>query len=707
MLAAAGLAGLILVAWHNSFGVPFLFDDEKAILANPTLDSLGRALVPPTDSGSTVSGRPLLNLSFAVNRALHGTDVTGYHVGNLLIHVTAALTLLGLLRRTLRLPPLAASFGENAGWIAWFGAALWAVHPLQTESVTYIVQRAESLVGLLYLFTLYAFVRGVTAPSRPWLALAVLACWAGMAAKEVMATAPILLFFYDRTFLAGTFREAWTRRRAVYLALAASWALLAGSLLVSGGRGDTVGFGVVNWLDYALTQGPGICGYLRKAVLPAGLVFDYGALVENRTMPVVLGVSAVVLLLAATGVLLRRRPALGFLGAWFFVILAPSSSVIPVASQTLAEHRMYLPLAAVVLGALLVIHRLPARRARAVLALLLAAATGGTIARNRDYATAVGLWEDTVAKAPNNVRALNNLGVLQWRAARLDAAAGSLGRAVDLAPGYADACSNLGAVLVEQQAALPAGRRDAAAVDRGLALLRRAIALEPRRPLFHAALGVALFRMERFDEAAAAVAEAHRLEPAEPVHLFNLANALALSSTPAAAEATYRQHLAREPADAESHREFGILLRRLRRLPESVDELATAVRLAPDSALARTQLGISLQAAGDRAGAMREFEAALRLSPDLPLALKEKGYALAESGRADEAIAILERLAAGPNATAEIASNLAVLYSRAGRQDLAEASLRRALELDPANAVARQNLQRLEQARAQNEAKRH
>ena len=341
VLAAVLLAAGILAAYHNTWHVPFLLDDEDSIVRNPSIRSFATALFPPTGSGITVSGRPLLNLSLALNYRLGGVEPAGYHAGNLLIHFAAALCLFGVVRRSLRLPSLAGRFRAQATPLAWFAAAWWALHPLQTESVTYVIQRAESLMGLCYLFACYAFIRAVQGPSRAWAGLACVAGLLGMAAKEVMASLPIVLFLYDRTFVCGTFRESWRRHRLLHLGLAAGWLLLVGMVIASGGRGSTVGYARVTWLEYLATQGSGLMTYLSKAVMPVNLVFDYGPIVEQRPAVVCAGVLAVLALLAVTLVLLKRRPAAGFLGAWFFLILAPTSSVIPVASQTLAEHRMY------------------------------------------------------------------------------------------------------------------------------------------------------------------------------------------------------------------------------------------------------------------------------------------------------------------------------------------------------------------------------
>jgi len=229
-LACAAIVLGALAAYRNSFSVPFVFDDVAAIVENPTLRlpwSIPALLSPPDQA--TVGGRPLVNLSLALNYAMGDTDVWGYHAVNLLIHLLAGLTLFGVVRRTLVRP-----LGEDATLAALTIAGLWTVHPLQTEAVTYTVQRTESLMGLCYLLTLYGFIRGVqylkfgdsaaaaAGPARTdppggagrrnrWFLFSGTACLLGMASKEVMVSAPLMVLLYDRTFVAGTFKEAWRR----------------------------------------------------------------------------------------------------------------------------------------------------------------------------------------------------------------------------------------------------------------------------------------------------------------------------------------------------------------------------------------------------------------------------------------------------------------------------------------------------------------
>ena len=342
-------------AYSNSLSGPFIFDDEPSIVENATirrLSSIESVLNPPAYS-LTVVGRPIANLTLAINYAWGGLDVRGYHLVNLLVHILAGLALYGIVRRTLSLPTMSASLQASAEPLALTVAALWTVHPLQTESVTYIVQRTESLVGLFYLLTLYSVIRSAGAGSpraeQLWGASAILACLCGMASKEVMVSAPLLAGLYDRIFLCRSFKEVWQRRWWIYVGMAGTWILLGVLIVQSAGRGNSAGFGygMTPW-EYLRTQFGWITHYLVLSVWPNPLVLDYGAATASSWKEIVPHALVVLALFIGTLVAFRRQPWLGFLGIWFFAILAPTSSIVPLFGQTAAEHRMYLPLAAVV-----------------------------------------------------------------------------------------------------------------------------------------------------------------------------------------------------------------------------------------------------------------------------------------------------------------------------------------------------------------------
>jgi tetratricopeptide (TPR) repeat protein len=514
-LGAAGLTLAALAAYHNSFAGPFVFDDIPAVLANPAIRRLwpiGPVLAPPADGGLTIAGRPLVNLSLALNYAISGPAVGSYHAVNLAIHLLATLALFGLVRRT-------PGGGGPAAGPAFVIALLWSVHPLQTESVTYVMQRAESLMGLLYLLTLYCFVRHTErgpAGGGIWAGLSLLCCLLGMATKEVMVSAPLMVFLYDRTFVAGSFAAAWRTRWRLYLGLAATWLLLAYLVLGSDHRGGTAGFASgLPWWRYAATQAQAIGLYLRLAVWPHPLVFDYGTGAADRLGAAGPALLLIAGLLAGTGLALWRWPRAGFLGAWFFLILAPSSSVLPIATQTMAEHRMYLPLAAIVVAVVLGLRAGLGGRGL-VLGVAAAAALGvATIRRNADYRSAQALWGDTALKCPDNPRALYNLGNAWRDLGRPAEAVAPYEAAVRLRPDFAEAQNNLASVLA--QADRP---REA------VAHFQRSIALNPDLAPSRYNFANVLAGLGRRDEAIAQYEAALRIDPGLAEAQINLGHVL-------------------------------------------------------------------------------------------------------------------------------------------------------------------------------------
>jgi len=642
-LAAAGSIALaVLAAYAGIYSAPFVYLDLAAIRDNPTIRHLWplwSALWPSRSPGLTVEGRPILNLSLALNYALSGTRVWSYHLVNVLIHLAAALTLWGIVRRT------AARVGARSPeFLAWGAALLWAVHPLQTESVTYTVQRAESLMGLFYLLTLYGFIRHVGAAGKDWrwAWLTFFACLLGMGTKEVMVSAPVLVLAYDRTFVGGSFRAAWSRSWRLYLALAATWIPLAACVLSTGGnRGGTSGFGLsVSWGGYLLTQFSAVIHYIRLALWPHPLVFYYTVdwIGLGQAAP---SAVALLALAVACGVAFVRRSAWGFLGVFFFAILAPTS-LIPGMSQTLAEHRMYLALAPIAVALVAVLEGMASDQARLkfTLAALVALAFAGlTARRNHVYRSEVALWGDTVAKAPGNPYSQNNLGIALVDAGDVPEAIAHFHRALELNPGYAEAYDNLGL-------ALAATGRFAAAIER----YRQALGLKADYPEARANLGVALADAGRLDEAIAELGRAVALAPGYATAQNDLAVALAKAGQLADAVPHYEAALRLVPATAEMHYNLANALAGLDRWPEAVSQYEQAVQLRPAYVEASANLGVALARTGRLTEAVVAYEQALRLAPADPDVEDNLGLALRALGRTAEAeshFAIARRLRSG------------------------------------------------------------
>jgi tetratricopeptide (TPR) repeat protein len=646
-------------AYHNSFQAPFIFDDLDSILENPHIRHLWpirEALSPSATSAE--AGRPIVNLSLAVNYALGGTSVWGYHAFNLAIHVLAALTLYGVARRTLARPGLRERFGASGRWIALAVALLWTVHPLQTEAVTYISQRCESMMGLFYLLTLYCFIRGTDSPrSSGWFALSVAACFLGMASKEVMVTAPVMVLLYDRTFVSGSFRQAWSRHWRLYLGLACSW-LLLGYLMV-GLHNRSVGYGLgIPWWGYALTQCRAIVQYLRLALWPHPLILDYGEYVPTGSGAAV-APSALILAALVIAVLfaLKRHPAIGFLGAWFFVILAPTSSVVPIVGSPMAEHRMYLPLAAavtmVVVGAVALGKRLFDEPQSVVLECLaggsvVALLTFLTIQRNQEYNSTLTIWQDTVEKCPDNPRAHHCLGIALMDTGNAPEAIGQYEQALRLKPNYFEVHSNLGIAL------LRAGR-----AQQAIAQCEEALRIKPDYVEAHVNLGDALLQMGRSPEAIAEYEQALKLQPDSAVAQYNLANVLLRLGRAQEAIGHYEQALKLQPDYAEAHNNLGVALFQLGRVSEAISHYEQALQIQPDYADAHNDLGTALMGQGRLQEAISHYEQALRIQPDYAQAHNSLGLALVRLGRVPEAIGHYEQAVRLRPGFADACNNLA------------------------------------------------
>jgi Flp pilus assembly protein TadD len=569
-------AGAIVV-YAGTFHAPFVYDDLPSLLGNPSLHSLWPLSGPlhPPPGAMTVSGRPLLNLSFAVNYAIGGEKVWSYHAVNLVIHILAGCTLYGLIARSISRP------------FAAVAALLWTLHPLQTESVTYVVQRAESLVGLCYLFTLYAFVRSLSGNRRTWQFLSVLSCWLGTGVKEVIVTAPVLVLLLDWVSCQGprTIAPALRTRRVYYLALFASWLPLLYLTLANGAnRGGSAGFGLrstaaaATALHYWLTQCEAVLRYVSLALWPHPLVFLYGPLPPR---PWLLSAACVAVLcvafVAAVVATYRRKPA-GFLGLSFFLLLAPTS-VIPGTMQEVVEHRMYLPLACVIIALLY-----PCWRAwsslrwvgpLAACAVILGAGAV-TFARNAEYRSALTLWAGNVARRPGCAQAESSYGAALAAAGRPAEASLHYERALALSP-PAIRHTDLG--LAYDQAGQPQ-----AALDEYL----QALQFNPHLGFAEINAGRALFRLGRLEEAQ------RRLRA-------GISDSAQIGTEAASAELL-----------------LGVCLGQLGRPAEAVAEFRQAIALNPSSAEAHYDLGNALSGLGNLAAARAEFAKALVIRPAFP-----------------------------------------------------------------------------------------
>jgi protein O-mannosyl-transferase len=663
------LAG-VLTYW-NSLSGPFVLDDLLSVVHNQQIRELRSVNILFAERDSPFAGRPLANVSAAINYAIGGLDVRGYHVANIGLHLLSAVLLFVIVHHTLRLPRLRSNLTDGSLHIAGAAALIWTVHPLNSEVVNYTTQRTESLMAAFYLLTFYCCIRAA-APSRlrpAWELGAVLLCSAGMASKESMATVPLIVVAYDRTYLYDSWKEAWRNRRRLWFCLAATWLVLV-LLLWSDPRGGSAGFesGVTPW-TYLLNQTLMITRYLRLAICPQGLVVWYGWPLNLTIGEVLPQATVVVLLLLVTAVGVLRRPQLGFLGAWLFITLAPTSSVVPIATEVGAERRMYLPLMALavfaVVGVALAWNRMSRQSTRhesrtqgkhagfvGILALAIVAGSlaAATATRNREFASTLSLARAAVMRAPNGaVRRLLGTELL---------AAGDHEQGISLlraaAPGAPMAHYDLGVALFEQdklgeaidelQALIdiwlsppqthaywqPPTRSDvvAARLIMGQAFARQQRwpeAMEQYRLVLSMSasnrdarrfLADALFAQQAFVEAIPRYREYLALRPMDAAALNRLGIALIATQDLAAALPVFRRAVAVDAGNSDAHRNLATALLDVGD-GSAAEHARHAVALQPENAALHELLGRALVLNGEIGEAAAQFERALRIDPSL------------------------------------------------------------------------------------------
>jgi Flp pilus assembly protein TadD len=606
----------IFLAYFNSISSPFLFDDQNSIIDNRQIRQLWPLTIPLSPPRDTpVAGRPVVNLSFAVNYALGGLRVEGYHLINIGIHVLAALTLFGIVRRTLVLPKLAPRFALASSGAAWASALIWGLHPLQTEAVNYLSERTESMMGLLYFLTLYASIRAVDErASVGWRAAAVAACALGMACKESMVTAPVIVVLFDRVFVFDSFREAIRRRWKLYVGLGAGWFVLA-ALMWSVPR-TSIGFATETtpWL-YLLNQLSMITRYLWLSVWPQSLVLDYGLPRPVVFRDVVVPGIVVAGLGLTTLVALVYRPMWGFLGVWFFITLAPTSSIIPIATEVGAERRMYVPLAALVVLGVVAWDRLVGRKMPVVsgfsrtktnvaaLTIICVLLTTGTFARNREYSSRLVMAQTIVDRRPQG-RAHFELGSELINAGRHDEAMAQFRQSARDYPGGHFA---LGTELIA-----------AGSVEEGIAELQTFIRELPSHPNVLPArelLGRALIAQRRPDQASEQFQLMLKTAPSHAsAHRF-LGDISLSAGNPEEARRHYEEVLRSQPENTEVLRNLGIALAASGRMDEAIVTFRRVVAVRPSDPVASNLLGRALASRGQFQEAMTQFRRALELDP--------------------------------------------------------------------------------------------
>jgi len=682
------LALAIFLVYSNSFNGPFQYDDFNDVLDNPSI----RHLWPLKDvffiPGNGFVTRPVANLTFAINFATGGLKPLHYHITNLTIHICASLAFLGVLRRTLSLPTLKERFSGQTSTLSIIVAVCWSLHPLLTESVAYITQRYESLMGLFVFLTFYCLLRTVDSPSSlKWGALASLSCLLALGSKEVAVSVPILVLLFDRTFMAGSFRRAWQERRSLYIGLALAWIGFVYMQLHSGQR-SFAGFGLaMPWWRYALNQPAVILHYLRLAVWPHPLNFDYFWPVAKKWYELLPGFMVIGSLLILTVWAMIRKPKVAFLSIFFFLILAPTSSVMPILDLAV-EHRMYLPLAPVVVCIVLMIRYVfgPNRvdqfikpQVKRIIALIVVASSISALAamtylRNEDYQDPIDLWRDAVAKSPNNPRAHHNYAFFLSQGGYIDEAYRQYNIAITQAPGTAIFQSNYGVFLGK-----------IGQFSESIKHLRIAVQLEPNDYKHYVNLGGTFFARGSYDNSVICYEEATQINPKAAIPYSALATVMWVKNETSKAQVLIKKAISIEPHNSEFRFKLGLILLTCRDLPGAHSAFQAAIHLDANPETMASIVGWAYHDSGMDQDAVSNLHQALSFKPSHERSLIRLAWILATSKNdsvrnGNEALLLSEHLLKSQSApTPELLDLRAVSLAEAGRFQEAQTEIRAAL----------------------------
>ena len=650
------LTALPLLIYSNSFNVPFYFDDMGNIVNNPIIRDLSNFM-------SLSSPRYIGILTLGLNYHFGQLNVFGYHLVNLMIHMVNGILvyyLVLLLFRTFERdhesqtpdpqpldkpndPFLESIDGRiaSAPWVALAVALLFTAHPIQTQAVTYIVQRFASLATLFYLFCVVTYLKyrlsPPTARSRlSWYILALLSTLMAMKTKEISFTLPFMLIFVEAVFFRPTSKGQWLGLIPFLLTLPII-PLSHPEIFNNVEAGTSESIINISRSNYLLTQFPAMMTYLRLLILPIRQNIDYDyPIYHSLLQPAVLLSFLFLLCFFGLAIFLTFNPRLatpssrliGFGLLWFFVTSSIESSIIPIA-DTIFEHRLYLPSAGFFLAFIQTGHtglnllktRLKGTGLSSYLArpafnlylllMILLPLSVLTYQRNELWNKNLTLWQDAVSKSPDKLRPHYNLAVSYHNLKRYDQAIEEYKKVLTLEADYP--WLNFQAKTNFHLATLyKAEGRLEKAVDH----YRQASILQPDLIEAHNGLGITLADLGRLEEALDAYRKALEIDPDYVKGYNNLGNILADLGRPEQAVKAYEIAIKLKPNYAKAHSNLGVLLRNRGRIDEAIKEFQTAISLSPDDPNAHYNLGGIYDSLGKQEDAQDHYDMAFKIDPN-------------------------------------------------------------------------------------------
>lgn len=636
-IALIGLLGFAI--YSNTLTSSFHFDDEKIIVTNLSIRNL-------QDLGviwNIWATRFITHLTLAINYRLGELDVTGYHFFNIFIHLSSAIAIWWLVMLTLSTPAMKdQKIAKHSGLIALFAGLLFVAHPIQTEAVTYIVQRAASMATMFYLASigLYAKSRLLEIENPPsgsarlyYLASLIVGILA-MFTKEIAITLPLAICLYEFSFLKTQGRFRWRRIIPfLFILWIIPLTMLAHqSLYFKEIQNEAEANAGIAPFEYLFTQFRVLVTYLRLVFFPLNQNLDYDYRISRTFFePAVLGSLGLILFILATAVrLFQKYKIISFGLFWFFLTLLPESSLMPI-RDVIYEHRLYLPMAGFSLFLVGAIYTLAGKKSLRLVVVILSvtvlACSILTYRRNVVWKNEWTLWNDVVRKSPGKARPIYNRGLVYESRRELDKAITDYSKAIMLEPNFYAAYNNRGDVYKRK------GEPDKAMDD-----FNKAIEINPGGYEAYNNRGSAYQYKGDLDRAIADFSQAVEIKPDYDKAYSNRGNAYQSKGEFDRALSDYNKALEIRPGSYEAYNNRGLVYQSQNALDKALADYNKALEIKPDYEKAYANRGNVYQLKGEFDRAILDYNRALKIMPDFYEVYANRGLAYQSKNELDKAI---------------------------------------------------------------------
>ncbi|MFP4040158.1 MAG: tetratricopeptide repeat protein [Desulfosudaceae bacterium] len=675
------LFSVAVLLYAGSRNSPFVFDDTNNIAENPhiRLTEISRQSLADVLKSRSIN-RPFANLTFAFNYYFHQYDTAGYRAVNLVIHVFTAFLVYLLARLTYAL------IRKETSFVPFLAALLWLAHPLHTQSVTYIVQRMNSLAAMFYLLTLVCYIKArlissseVSHPIRPVFPLMIGTISAGLsfASKEIAATLPVILFLYEWYFFQGLDR-AWLKQKIKWIAVAA--ALLTAAALIYLGS-EPLQRIMAGYEKQAFTPAqrlltePAVIIYYLSLLLwphPARqiLYYDFPLSTGLWSPPITsLALMALATLIVLAIYTARRDRLISFAVIWFLGTLVIESSFIGLA--LIFEHRTYLPsvFPLIALTGLYFRIRRFNKSALVIICVIISLAGLGTYTRNKIWQSDLLLWKDVVKKSPHQALPYNGLGLAHQNKGDYEAAVRYFKTAISKGLREGRVYNNLGLAY-----------KDMGKYDTAIKYFKTAISKDPTCGQAYSALGYILSGKGQLEEATRMMRTALKHEPDNSQAHNNMGNIFLLKKKFNQAAEHYQKAIEINPEYGEAHINLGYVRLLQSETEPALNHFLRALALDSDNTLAHKYAGDIYLKHDKKDQALYHYKAALSRQPDNINILKQLAYLHVNQGDYARAASYLKRVVTIQPEDNKTHYNLACLYARQNKPEPAVEALKKAVQ---------------------------